>query len=76
MIALGRLWLAGSKKQAAFQAAGPAESESAGKIAQCHILFDFGDHSAQIVGQPILAAAGFQPATAAPKTRAPREIAA
>jgi hypothetical protein len=28
------------------------------------------------VGQPILAAAGFQPATAAPKTRAPRERAA
>ena len=31
--------LTGSKKQAALQAAGPAESESAGKIAQCHIVF-------------------------------------
>jgi hypothetical protein len=34
------------------------------------------DHSARIVGQPILAAAGFQPATAAPKTCARREKAA
>jgi hypothetical protein len=35
-----------------------------------------GDYSAQIVGQPILAAAGFQPATTVPKTRAQREKAA
>src|ERR1035441_3066474 len=31
---------------------------------QCRILFDPGNHRAQIVGQPILAAAGFQPAFA------------
>jgi hypothetical protein len=38
--------------------------------------FDSDDDFAQIVGQEILAAAGFQPATAAPKTRTPRERAA
>jgi hypothetical protein len=37
---------------------------------------DSGDDSAQIVGQPILAAAGFQPAFSGAKTRASPERAA
>jgi hypothetical protein len=51
-------------------------SHDPGPESQCHILSDSGDHPARIVGQPILAAAGFQPATAAPKTRTQREKAA